>query len=155
MENTTRSGAEDREPLVSRLLDVPREIVFRAWIDADRLARWWGPSGLEVPRESVTIEPRVGGRYDLSMVQVDDGARFRVRNRILELVEPELLVLESDPMPEFGAPEPIVTRIEFDDDQGKTRLKLSRPYSSERRASAQAGWSSSFDKLEAMLKADP
>ena len=89
------------------------------------------------------------------MVQLDDGARFWVRNRILELVEPELLVLESDPMPEFGVAEPIVTRVEFDDDQGKTRLTLSRPYSAERRVSAQAGWSSSFDKLDAMLKANP
>ena len=103
----------------------------------------------------LTIEPRVGGRYDLCMVQLDDGARFWVRNRIVELVEPELLVLESDPMPEFGVPERIVTRIEFDVVRGKTRLKLSRPYSAERRASAQAGWSSAFDKLDAMLKANP
>lgn len=154
MENTTRSRADDREPLVSRHFDVPREVVFEAWTTADHVAKWWGPTGLTVPPETVTIERRVGGRYDLCMVQVDDGAQFWVRNRIVELVEPELLVLESDPMPEFGVPEPVVTRIELDDEQGGTRLRLTRPYSAERRARAKAGWSGSLDKLDAMLKAD-
>src|SRR5688500_9263362 len=104
MENTTRRRADNREPLVSRHFDVPREVVFEALITANHVAKWWGPIGLTVPPETVTIEPWVGGRYDLCMVQVDDDARFWVRNRIVELVKPHLLVLESDPMPEFGVP---------------------------------------------------
>jgi uncharacterized protein YndB with AHSA1/START domain len=136
MVKTTPIGADDPEPLISRHLEAPREAVFDAWTNPDQLAAWWGPSGFEVPRETVTVEPRVGGRYDLCMVQVDDGARFWVRNRIVELDKPHLLVLESDPMPEFGVPEPVVTRIELGDEEGRTRLSLSRPYSAERRVSA-------------------
>ena len=117
------------------------------------MARWWGPRGFAAARRTVHVEPWVGGRYDLAMVQAADGAMFWVRNRILELVEPELLVLESDPMPEHGVPRPIVTRVELEDDRGRTRLTLSRPYPPERIAGARAGWNGALDKLEALLRA--
>jgi uncharacterized protein YndB with AHSA1/START domain len=38
----SRSGASeaDREIVTTRLIDAPRELVFRAWTDPDHLARW-------------------------------------------------------------------------------------------------------------------
>jgi uncharacterized protein YndB with AHSA1/START domain len=30
----------DREIVTTRLIDAPRELVFRAWTDPDHLARW-------------------------------------------------------------------------------------------------------------------
>jgi uncharacterized protein YndB with AHSA1/START domain len=143
--------ADDRNPLLTRVFDAPRKLVFKVWTDPDQVAKWWGPSGFETPRGTVTIEPRVGGRYELCMVQIDNGAKFWVRNEILELVEPELLVLRSEPMPEMGVPEPVITRVQLQDDGGRTRMSLSRPYRTERRAGAQVGWSSSLDKLEKLL----
>ena len=139
------------EPFIIRVLDAPRELVFQAWTDPDLVAGWAGPSGYSTPRDAVSIDLRVGGRYDYSLVQDDDGAQFRFRNEIVELVEPELLVLMSDPMPEFGYPEPIVTGIQLEDEAGRTRIMMSRPYPAERRATARAGWNASFDKLEALL----
>ena len=47
------------------------------------------------------------------MVQRGSGDSFPAGYEIVELVEPELLVLRSDPMPEFGMPEPTVTRVEL------------------------------------------
>lgn len=141
----------DREPLVTRIFRAPRGRVFGAWADPDLVAKWWGPAGFDTPRETVTIEPRVGGRYDLRMVQADNGESFWVRNEIIELIEPVLLVLRSAPMPEFGRPEPVITRVQFRDVDGGTHLTLHRPYPEERRDSARAGWNSSFDKLAALL----
>jgi len=71
---------------------------------------------------------------------------------ILELVEPELLVLRSDPMPEAGMHEASVLRVEFHDHGAKTRMTLSdSPFSAEWRAGAEAGWRAAFTKLDALL----
>jgi uncharacterized protein YndB with AHSA1/START domain len=139
------------EPFITRTLDVPRELVFKAWTDPDQVAKWSAPSGFSAPRRAISIDLRVGGRYDYCLVQVDDGAEFWLRNEIVELLEPRLLVLESDAMPEFGYSEPIITRLELQDDGGRTRIALSRPYPAERRATARASWNASLDKLEALL----
>ena len=59
------------------------------------------------------------------MVQRGGGGEFAIGYEILELVEPELIVLRSDPMPETGMHEPMVVRVEFHDHGAKTRMTLS------------------------------
>jgi uncharacterized protein YndB with AHSA1/START domain len=140
-------AAADQQVLITRIFDAPREEVFRAWTDPDQVAEWYGPEHFDAPREKIHIDPRVGGRWEVTMVQRDGGAEFPAVYEIVELVEPELLVLRSDPMPEYGMPEPIVTRVEFHDDGGKTRMTLTDgPYPSNR-GDAEAGWNGAFDKL--------
>jgi uncharacterized protein YndB with AHSA1/START domain len=106
---------------------------------------------LEVPGDSVQIEPRVGGRLHFSMVEAGGGAEYPVRFEILEILEisePELLVLRSEAMPELGIPDPTITRAEFEED-GAHQGDADRgpPH----RRGASAGWGSCFDKLEALL----
>jgi uncharacterized protein YndB with AHSA1/START domain len=38
---------------ISRVLDAPRELAFRAFTDPDHLATWWGPSGNTLPRDEI------------------------------------------------------------------------------------------------------
>jgi uncharacterized protein YndB with AHSA1/START domain len=86
------------------------------------------------------------------MVQRGGGGEFAVGYEIIELVEPELIVLRSDPMPEVGMPEPTVVRVEFHDHGTKTRMTLSdAPYPREARGHAEAGWSAAFDKLAGVV----
>ena len=81
-------------------------------------------------------------------VAKDSGAEFAIGYEIVELVEPELIVLRSDPMPEVGMHEPTVTRVEFHDHGAKTRMTLSDgPYPTEGRRHAEVGWNAAFDKL--------
>jgi uncharacterized protein YndB with AHSA1/START domain len=106
---------------------------------------------MDTPRERIRIDLRVGGRYELTMVQRGGGAEFTVGYDILELVEPALIVLRSDPMPELGMQEPTITRVEFHDHGAKTRLTLSDgPYPAGR-GHAEAGWGAAFDKLAALV----
>jgi uncharacterized protein YndB with AHSA1/START domain len=99
----------------------------------------------------VQIDLRVGGRYELVMVQRDSGAEFPVGYEIVEIVEPELLVLRSDPMPEAGMHEPTIVRVELHDHGDKTRMTLSDgPYPAGLRH-AEAGWIAAFDKLAARV----
>jgi uncharacterized protein YndB with AHSA1/START domain len=145
-----RRTAQDQQVLITRIFDAPRDLVFQAWTDPDQVAQWYGPDGFETPRETVTIDPRVGGRWELGMVQQKSGAVFPVSYEIIELDPPRLLVLKSEPMPAVGMHEPTVTRIELHDHGDKTRMSLSDgPYTDS--THAEAGWNGAFAKLDAML----
>ena len=148
MAESTVVHAEEREITITRIFDAPRELVFQAWTDPDQLARWFGPAGFEIPRHSVHIDPRVGGRITLRMAQPGSGHQFDLDYEILELVEPELLVLKSGPNPEMSLQHEVVTRIQLEDENGKTRLTLTDgPYPEEGGRWAGAGWNGAFDKL--------
>jgi uncharacterized protein YndB with AHSA1/START domain len=151
MTDSTPATATDREVLITRIFEAPRQRVFTAWIDPDEVAAWYGPAQFDTPRDRVRIEPRVGGRYELTMVRRDSGVEFPIGYEIVELVEPELLVLRSDPMPEMGMHEPTITRVEFHEHGSGTRMILrDGPYPGGG-SHAAAGWSAAFDKLEARV----
>ena len=143
-------AAADQEVLVTRTFDAPREQVFRAWTDPDEVAAWFGPEHFDTPRERVRIDLRVGGRYELTMVERGSGAEFAIGYEILELVEPELIVLRSDPMPQVGMHKPTITRVELEDLGRRTRMTLTDgPYPESGHAAA--GWRAAFDKLAALV----
>ena len=67
-------------------------------------------------------------------------------------MEPELLVLRSDPKPEVGMPEGTIVRVEFHDHGEKTRMTLSDgPLPAAGRDHAAAGYNAALDKLAAYL----
>jgi uncharacterized protein YndB with AHSA1/START domain len=140
--------AQDQLVLITHVFDAPRDLVWAAWTDPDQVARWFGPEGMEVPRDSVAIDLRVGGRYELTMVGGD--SRHPLTYEIVELDPPRLLVLRSDPIPEVGIHAETFTRVELHDHGGRTRMTLSDgPYTVS--THAEAGWHSAFAKLEALL----
>jgi uncharacterized protein YndB with AHSA1/START domain len=152
MSDSTPVQADEQEITITRVFDAPRELVFRAWTDPDQVAKWFGPAGFGTPRESVEIDLREGGRFNLRMVDGRSGAEYRIPYEIVEFVEPDLLVLECEPMPEAGVPYATRTRIELVEEDGKTRMTLTDgPYTEEGGRGAGAGWESSFDKLAALL----
>ena len=142
----------DQHITITRLFAAPRELVFKAWTEPDQVARWFGPAGFHVPRESVEIDLRAGGRFNLRMEQGGSGREYPLSYEIVEFVEPELLVLRSDPNPSMGLPHGTVARIELHEEGGKTRMTLTDgPYAAEMGAGAGAGWEGAFDKLDALL----
>ena len=148
MSDSTPLAASDQEVLITHIFDAPRERVFRAWTDPDEVAAWYGPEHMDAPRERIRIDLRVGGRWELTMVQRGGGGgEFAIGYDIVELVEPELLVLRSDPMPEMGMHEPTVTRVELHDHGAKTRMTLTDGPYLQGRGHAEAGWIAAFDKL--------
>ncbi len=136
--------------LITRIFEAPREQVFRAWTDPHEVASWYGPSHMEAPVDRIHIEPRVGGRWELTMVRADGGdGEFSIGYEIIELVEPELLVMRSDPMPEMGMHEGTVVRVELHDHGAKTRMTLSDgPMPSAGASHAETGWIAALDKLD-------
>ena len=154
MSERTPVTTADQQVLITRVFDAPREQVFRAWTDPDELAAWYGPASFDTPRERVRVDLRVGGRWELTMVRRDGGGELAIGYEIVELVEPELLVLRSDPMPEMGMHEGTVVRVELREDDGRTRMTLSDgPLPGAGRGPAEAGWNAALDKLAAALAA--
>jgi uncharacterized protein YndB with AHSA1/START domain len=152
MNKQSPPGGDERTVLITRVFEAPRERVFRAWTDPDEVAAWYGPAQMEAPRDRIRIDARVGGRWELTMVRRDGGGEFSIGYEIVELVEPELLVMRSDPMPEMGMEEGTVVRIELRDHGAKTRLTLSDgPLPPPARGGAEGGWKAALDKLAETL----
>jgi uncharacterized protein YndB with AHSA1/START domain len=138
------------EVRIEQVYDAPREAVFAAWTDPDKLAIWWAPEGLTIPRESVVVEPRVGGRFELDMVDPSgDAAPFRAV--FAELSPPELIVLHVEPIPEAGMGETVL-RAAFEVEGSGTRMTVvDGPLPDEIYEMALAGWRSVIANLEALL----
>jgi uncharacterized protein YndB with AHSA1/START domain len=134
---------------ITRVFDAPVELVWEAITDPDHVAQWFGPEGFETPRETVSVDLRIGGRYELDMVHGD--AHHPVRYEIAELDPPRLLVLTSPPMPEVGIHDGTVTRIELIAEGSGTRMTLvDGPY--EQPEHAERGWHGALAKLDALLQ---
>ena len=144
---------------IEREFDAPRELLYRAFVDADQLAAWFGPEGYHVPRESVDMDVRVGGHQTFSMGPV--GGKPEEFNamtaRFDEVVENELLAGSEDVegIPGFEGVSRFSLRLEFHDlGGGRSKLVVEQgPYTQFMEGMAGMGWQSSFTKLDAVLAA--
>jgi uncharacterized protein YndB with AHSA1/START domain len=144
----------EREIRIDHVFDAPREVVFEAWTDPDQIGRWWCPEGVEVPRDSVVIELRVGGRFHLDMVETGTGTSHRLRGEFIELSPPELIVLKFQPVPVAGVTDTTITSVTFEVEGSGTRMVLTNgPYSEETYAQSVAGWDQIVASLDALLSA--
>ena len=140
------------EVRITREFDAPVEDVFRAWTVPAEIAAWYGPAQFDTPEETIRVDLRVGGRYELTMIRRDTGEAMPAGYEIVELAAPSLLVLRSDPMPEYGMPEAVITRVELHDlGDGRTRMELVDGLYPKGFGHAEMGWHSSFDRLAAAL----
>lgn len=150
--NTMTDTTETQDLVITRVFDAPPELVYRAFTDPDQLAAWFGPAGWSVPRATVSVEARVGGHQRFTMVNdADPSMTSAVDATFTELVENELLV--GTQRVDFGAGEiTMALRLEFHDEEGRTRLVLRQgPFSPGTESGAREGWGSSFGKLDALL----
>src|SRR4029077_11521744 len=62
--------ALDREIVLSRVINAPRELVFSAWADPRHLPQWFGPAGFRVETiNGYSRQRRMAVRYDRSRRQ--------------------------------------------------------------------------------------
>jgi uncharacterized protein YndB with AHSA1/START domain len=89
--DTDGESTADRECVHSRLIDAPRERVFRAFSEPHHLARWWGPDGFSSTFE--VFEFRPGGIWRFVM-HGPDGTNYPNESVFREVVVPERVVFE-------------------------------------------------------------
>jgi uncharacterized protein YndB with AHSA1/START domain len=156
--------------VISRVFDAPREAVWQAWTEPERLKQWWGPKGSKVHTCKVDLRP--GGVFLYGMRMPDGGdvwGRFVYR----EIVPPKKLVFIvsfSDPQSgitrhPWNANWPLQTMstVEFEE-QGAGRTKVTvrwtpheaseieRKTFDEGRDSMKQGWGGTLEQLTDYLK---
>ena len=111
-----------KDLVLARTFDAPRELVFRAWTERDRLQRWWGPRDYTNPECEVDARP--GGAIHLLMVG-PDGSKYPIAGTFLEIVKPERLVFTTTVLDAKGeALFEQLNVVAFEDEAGKTKLTL-------------------------------
>src|ERR1035438_6868275 len=87
---THGNNSPEKELILTRVFDAPREIVFKAWTEVERLKRWWGPKNFT--NSVCEIDPRPGGAMRIHMRAPDDGVIYPMTGVFQEIAEPERLV---------------------------------------------------------------
>ncbi len=155
--------------IITRTLAAPRELVFRAFTEAERLGRWWGPKGVKIEVQRLDLRP--GGLFHYAMVH-PDGTRWWGRFEFREISPPQRLIWInsfSDPdgglsRPPFapGFPLRVLNVVTLDEHaEGRTTLTLrSGPLDASPEEIAffagmhegmRLGFGGTFDQLEAHL----
>ncbi|MGV3616754.1 MAG: SRPBCC domain-containing protein [Fimbriimonas sp.] len=109
----------DDELIVSRTVDAPREMVWRAYTEADQVDQWWGPNGFTNETHSMNVS--IGGLWHYTM-HGPDGKDWPNWIRYTEIVP--FFLLAYDHGAELGGPAHFKVVQTFTERDGKTEVKL-------------------------------
>ena len=146
---------EGHELVVTRIFDAPRELVFKAWTGAKRVAEWWGPGGFTNPVCELDVRP--GGAIRIHM-RGPDGTVYPMTAAYQEVAEPERIVFTSAALDAADSPMfEVLTTATFAEQGGKTKQILrarvirSTAQAAPYLAGMEAGWTQSLERLTAHL----
>jgi uncharacterized protein YndB with AHSA1/START domain len=170
---TTSNTSPAMEPekgafLISRTFDTPRDIVFQAFTEPERMKRWWGPEGFTVIASTMDLRP--GGTYHYGLRAPDGGAMWG-KLVYREIVAPERLVFVNSFSDENGVitrhpmsatwPLEMLSTLLFTEQQGRTMFTLKwspiNPSPEERATfdgahdGMRGGWTGTMNQLAAYL----
>lgn len=149
----------DRELVLTRIIDAPREKVFQAWTDPELLKQWVAPQPFTTPVAELDVRP---GGASLIVMRDPQGNEYPNRGIYLEVVENERLVF-TDAYTRAWEPseKPFMTVIlTFEDQGGKTKYTARALHwtVADREAHEQMGfhegWGQCAAQLEAVVKAN-
>ena len=153
---------------IKRTLAAPRDLVFRAWTEPEKLIRWWG-AGPDFSTPIAEVDLRVGGKYRLGMKAPDQEEPYIVGGTYREVRPPERLVYTwaweqhgsgsvtgtaGEGAPELAPGETLVT-VEFHEVGDKTELVLTHEFFPDRnmRDEHNQGWEGVLTQLARLLEA--
>ncbi len=136
--------------------EASRRVVFRAWTDPKRLARWWGPHGFTNP--VCEIDARPGGAIRIDM-RGPDGVVYPMTGVVREIAPPERLLLACTARDEAGkAIFEVLNTATFAERAGRTTVTLdarvlaSTPAAAKYLSGIEEGWRQSLDRLDELLR---
>jgi len=144
---------QNRELTFTRIVDAPRELVFKAWTKPELLAQWWGPRGFTNP--ICEADARVNGKIHIDMTG-SDGTVFPMNGTFREIVPSEKLVFTTDAgmYDENGEPTlQNINTVTFEEFKGITKIVVhvvvvkAAPQMAEALSGMEQGWSESLYKL--------
>ena len=172
--NDAAGGADTRELVITRLFNAPRQRVWQAFTEAERLAQWWGPKGFKMMVTKLELRP--GGTFHYGMQAPAGSPMGEVMWGLFvyrEITPPERIVFVNSFSDEQGGitrhpmapdwPQEMLNVITFEEEDGKTRVTLrggpihctpeeADTYHSNY-PSMRGGFGGTFDQLDAYLAA--
>ena len=155
---------------ITRVVDAPRDRVWKAWTEAERLKQWWGPKGFKVHTCKVDLRP--GGVFHYGMT-TPEGKDMWGRFTYREIKAPERLVfIVSFSDPKGGVtrhpwspnwPLQILSNVEFEQlEPRRTKVTVTwlpheaseteRKSFEEGRESMKQGWGGTLDQFTGYLE---
>lgn len=147
----SQAAVAERELLITRVFDAPRDLVFKVWTDPRHLANWWGPR--HHPATHLDMDVRPGGTWRNRLTSVETGADLWHHGVFREVVPPERLVFTFTWEEEGERGLETLVTVTFAEQGGKTRMTFRQaPFQSvAERDGHVEGWTSSFDRLDERL----
>ena len=148
MNPNNEMGADPTRTVFStRLIDAPRKQVFAAYVERDKIERWWGPKGFTNRFE--VFEPKNGGEWKFVMIG-PDGKEYKNHSVIVEIVPNAKFVYRHESGPFYNG------TVTFADEDGKTRLSFRMDFDSTDFIGRMRDFivnanEENFDRLEAVL----
>ncbi|WLI47386.1 SRPBCC family protein [Pseudomonas beijingensis] len=141
---------------ISRVIDAPRQKIFRAWTEPDLLAQWWGPHGMTTPECEMDLW--VSGQFR-TLMRAPDGSEYPTMGVFLEIFAPQRLVFTDAFLPGWipSGKAFMTAEVLLEEVDGKTRYTArALHWSEEDRQAHEAmgfhdGWGQSLDRLETLV----
>ena len=146
----------NRELVLTRIINAPREKLFRAWTDAELLKQWFAPLPYTTPVAELDVRP---GGANFIVMRGPDGQDLPNRSVYFEVVKNERLVF-TDAYTKAWEPseKPFMTVIlTFEDEGGKTRYTARVRHwtvadrETHEKMGFHQGWGQATDQLEAVV----
>lgn len=156
MTSTTAASTADRELVLTRIIDAPREKLYRAWTEPALMKQWFAPQPLTTPTVETDVRP---GGASLIVMRTPDGNEFPNRGVYLEVVPNEKLVF-TDAFTAAWEPsqKPFFTCVlTFEDVGGKTRYTARARHwtvadrETHEKMGFHEGWGQCTDQLAALV----
>ena len=152
---TKTAETTEHELVLTRLIDAPREKLFRAWTEPELMKKWFSPAPWTTPHAEMDLRP---GGASLIVMRSPEGQDMPNPGIILEVVKNEKLVF-TDAYTAGWMPsaKPFMTAIiTFEDEGGKTRYTArARHWTAEDKTAHEKmgfheGWGLCTDQLAAL-----
>ena len=150
---TTAERVSHREFVITRTVNGPAHIVFKAWSDPDLFRRWWTPKSFGMTILSCEMDVRTGGGYRLVISHPSMEQPMAFFGKYLEVVPNVRIVWTNEEGDEEGA----VTTVTFEEHDGRTLVVWRDLYPSKETldeamiSGATSGFGEQFEQLEDII----
>lgn len=150
---TTAERISDREFVITRTVNGPAHIVFKAWSDPELFRRWWTPKSFGMTILSCEMDVRTGGGYRLMISHPSMEQPMAFFGKYIEVVPNARIVWTNEEGDGDGA----VTTVTFEERDGRTLVVWRDLYPSKAAldeamvSGATSGFEEQFEQLEALL----
>ena len=146
----------DREIVLTRVFDAPRDLVFEAWTNPEHVRHWWGFRSSTMIHCEADVRPGGTWRY---VTREENGMEVPFTDVYQEVTRPERVIhTEVYDVEPFNAGEPAVTTVTFSEEGGWTTVTVTTRYPTREirdfviQTGMEQGAAESYDRLAERLE---